>query len=97
MERLLVYLNSLAPAEREAFAGRCNTTVGYLRKACSKGQKLGETLCIRLAYESGGVVSCEDLRPDVDWQAIRRAVKSADALSHASATAADDQPAGQEA
>lgn len=86
MDSLLHYLNSLPLDEREGFASRCNTTVGYLRKACSKGQKLGETLCIRIAYESAGAVSCEDLRPDVDWPAIRRAVKSGEELNQSPAS-----------
>lgn len=85
MERLLHYLNSLPPDEREGFAARCHTTVGYLRKACSKGQKLGETLCIRISYESAGAVTCEDLRPDVDWQEIRHAVNACDGLTHTQA------------
>ena len=52
---------------------RCNTSEAYLRKAISKGQRLGESLCIKVDRESGGAVRCEDLRPDVDWAYLRDA------------------------
>jgi DNA-binding transcriptional regulator YdaS (Cro superfamily) len=67
----LAYLNRLNFEERQDFATRCGTSVGYLRKAASVGQ-LGEGLCIRIDRESAGVVTCEDLRPDVDWAYLRR-------------------------
>ena len=71
MQKLLDYLNGLAPAERDAFVVRCETTQGYLRKAISVGQKIGAEICIRIERESGGVVQCEHIRPDVDWWVIR--------------------------
>lgn len=71
MDKLLTYLNSLPKAERQGFVTRCITSEGYLRKAISKGQRLGESLCINLDRESGGAVRCEDLRPDVDWAYLR--------------------------
>lgn len=67
MESLRIYLNSLAPADQTAFAVRCRTSLGYLRKVLSTGGKLGEGLCIRLERESSGHVMLESLRPDVDW------------------------------
>ena len=71
MKTLIQYLNSLSPTEQAAFAERCGTSVGYLRKAVSTRQKLGESLCINIERESGGQVRCEDLRPDVDWAYLR--------------------------
>lgn len=71
MDKLLTYLNSLPKAERHEYVTRCATSEGYLRKAISKGQRLGESLCINLDRESSGVVRCEDLRPDVDWAYLR--------------------------
>lgn len=68
---LRTYLNTLNPPDQAGFAQRCGTTVGYLRKALSIGQKLGEGLCINIDRESAGVVPCEDLRPDVDWAYLR--------------------------
>jgi DNA-binding transcriptional regulator YdaS (Cro superfamily) len=72
MDRLLQYINHLDPDAREDFARRCGTTVGYLRKAISTGQRLSEILCIRIAVESGGELLCADLRPDVDWHYYRQ-------------------------
>lgn len=74
MEKLLAYLNSLTPEDRDAFAKRCETTMGYLRKACSVNQRLGEGLCLRIGTESGGAIKPEDLRPDVDWEYLRVAL-----------------------
>lgn len=71
MEHLLTYLNKRSRAEQEEFARRCGTSVGYLRKAASIGQQLGEGLCINIDRESSGEVPCEALRPDVDWGYLR--------------------------
>lgn len=71
MEALRLYLNSLSGDEQQRYAERCGTSVGYLRKALSIGQKLGESLAISLDRESGGQVPCEKLRPDVDWAYLK--------------------------
>lgn len=71
MEKLLAYLNAMEPADQQAFAKRCGTSVGYIRKAASIGQNLGESLCIAFERESKKAVTCEDLRPDVDWAYLR--------------------------
>ena len=71
MKTLREFINSLTPAQRTDFANRCKTTVGYLRKACSVNQQLGADLCILIDRESGGLVACEVLRPDVDWAYLR--------------------------
>lgn len=67
MKDLIDYLNSLGREQQAAFAVRCGTSIGYLRKAASVGQRLGERLCVSLERESAGAVRCESLRPDVDW------------------------------
>lgn len=71
MKEVLAYLTTLTPAEREAFAARCGTTVGYLRKAASAKQRIGENIAIALERESNRAVTVERLRPDVDWAYIR--------------------------
>ena len=72
MKELLTYLNSLPVTEQQAFARRADTSVGYLRKACSMRQRLGADLVIALERESGGALRCEQLRPDVDWAYLRQ-------------------------
>lgn len=71
MDKLIQFLNGMKPPEQAAFAKRCGTTVGYLRKAASKRQKLGDGLCINIERESARQVVCEDLRPEVDWAYLR--------------------------
>ena len=71
MEKLRLYLNELSTDEQSAFAARCGTSVGYLRKAISVGQQLSEKIVIAIERESEGEIRCEDLRPDVDWQFLR--------------------------
>jgi DNA-binding transcriptional regulator YdaS (Cro superfamily) len=75
MEKLLAFLNSLSPDEQETFANNCGTSVGYLRKAVSAKQRLGESTCINVERESKRKVTCEDLRPDVDWAYLRGSAK----------------------
>lgn len=74
MDQLLSYLNGLSQQDREAFARRCGCSVGYLRKAVSVKQRLGEGLCLRIGIESAGAVKPESLRPDVDWEYMRAAL-----------------------
>jgi DNA-binding transcriptional regulator YdaS (Cro superfamily) len=72
---LLRYLNGLTSAEQKAFALRCGTTIGYLRKAVCIGQRIREAVVIAIERESGGAVKCEALRPDVDWAYVRNSRK----------------------
>lgn len=71
MHILIDYINALPVAARDGFAARCGTTIGYLRKAVSVGQRIKAETCINIERESGGAVACEDLRPDVDWATVR--------------------------
>lgn len=76
MEKLREYLNGLSKEMRIRYATACGTTEGYLRKAVSVRCQLGADLCIALERESDGVVTCEALRPDVDWAFIRGTVQA---------------------
>lgn len=71
METLRDYINGLSTDEQLDFAARAGTTIGFLRKAISIKQKLGEGICIRLVRASDGALAPEDLRPDVDWDVVR--------------------------
>lgn len=101
MDELLKYLNSLPADERERFAKACGTTVGYLRKACSVGTQLGESICIGAERESGRRIRCEWLRPDVDWAYLRNTSAEVEAMPDPAAagvalqaSAKDALPAG---
>lgn len=69
MQKLLDYLNSLSKVERDVFASRCKTSVGYLRKAISTGQRLGAELSCLIEQESGFAVTRKDLHPE-KWNLI---------------------------
>lgn len=69
MEKLRKYLNSLNTSERDAFAERCKSTVGYLRKAISNGDMLNPILCVSIETESNGYVKRKELR-QTDWESI---------------------------
>jgi DNA-binding transcriptional regulator YdaS (Cro superfamily) len=71
MQSLRTYLNSLKSEEQAAFAGRCKTSLGYLRKVLSTKERIRESLSIALERESNGAVPVEDTRPDVDWAYLR--------------------------
>ena len=71
MDTLRTYLNSMSVDAQRAFCLAVGTTIGYLRKAISTGQPLGEALCINIEKASSGAVRCEILRPEVDWGYLR--------------------------
>lgn len=66
-----IYLYGLEPDEREAFADRCKTSLGHLKNVAYRYKPCGESLAIDIDRESGGKVTCEELRPDVDWAHLR--------------------------
>ena len=72
MDSLRTYLNGLSREDQDAYASRCGTTVNYLRKAMSTGQRLGAGLAVLLARESEGAVRLDSIRPDVDWVYVQR-------------------------
>lgn len=80
METLRTYLSTLSPPQQAQYAARARTSIGYLRKALSKGQRFDGGLVRLLHVESGGAVSLHELRPDI-WpepddvgQTLREAV-----------------------
>ena len=66
MKALINLLNALPTDHQIDLAGRCQTSIGYLRKACSTGQLLGPALCVAIERETSGKVTRKDLRPG-DW------------------------------
>jgi hypothetical protein len=59
------YIRSLDREEREAFAGRADTTVGYLYQIAGKHRRPSPEMTLRLARASRGSLRPEDLRPDI--------------------------------
>ncbi|WP_273081285.1 hypothetical protein [Stenotrophomonas nitritireducens] len=65
MDTLRAYLSTLSTPAQLDYAYRAGTTIGYLRKALSKGQRFDGALARRLDEQSGGAVSRLELRPDI--------------------------------
>ena len=85
MKTLLIYLNGLSKQEQADFAQRCGTTVGYLRKACSKGEQLREKVCALVEMHSAGAVKRAELRPE-DWMDIWPELRATQAITTTEAT-----------
>jgi hypothetical protein len=68
MDTLRAYLTTLSTADQADYALRCGTSIGYLRKAISKGQRFDGGLVRQLHVQSQGAVSLTELRPDI-WPA----------------------------
>jgi DNA-binding transcriptional regulator YdaS (Cro superfamily) len=68
MERLREFLNSMTMVEQAAFAKKCKTSIGYLRKAIGINQALRPALCVQIEIQSGGKVTRRMLRKD--WRDI---------------------------
>lgn len=65
---LKAFLASMNDArERASFASRCETSLQYLRHIAAGRKRPSVEVCMTLEKESAGAVSCEALRPDVDW------------------------------
>jgi hypothetical protein len=88
METLRTYLATLVPADQAAYALRCGTTIGYLRKALSTKPRLDGAMVRRLDEESGGIVSRYELRPDVFGEVANERHRSEAASAGATAEAA---------
>lgn len=69
---LLQLLESKSPAEQQAFAKACGSrSVLYLFHVARGHKRVGESMAINIERESGAKVTCEELRPDVDWAYLR--------------------------
>ncbi len=63
------YIKKLPAQERDGFAVRCHTTLGYLRKMSSTQKPIGPEICVAIEHETGGEVTRKALRPN-DWHLI---------------------------
>jgi DNA-binding transcriptional regulator YdaS (Cro superfamily) len=72
---LKTYINQLEAAELEEFAKATSSSVGHLRNITGGLRQAGEALAISIEKASGGAVTCEELRPDVDWAYLRGTAK----------------------
>lgn len=72
---LHTYIKNLDKAALDGLAQRCATTVGQLRQVAYGNRRANAGLAISLEKETAGAVTCEELRPDIDWGYLRQAKK----------------------
>lgn len=75
---LIELIRSLEPTQLEALAERSGTSVGNLKQIAYGYRLAGPGLAINLDRESGRAVTCEELRPDVDWAYLRNSSTSSE-------------------
>lgn len=68
---LLDYIKSPESIEVEALAGRCETSVGQLKQVAYGNRRANAQLAIAIDRATAGKVTCEELRPDIDWKYLR--------------------------
>lgn len=69
--QLLDYIKGMSKDQLESFAAACETTPGQIKQVAYEKRRAGERLSINIERESSRAVSCEELRPDVDWAYLR--------------------------
>lgn len=72
MSELKSFLADLSAQEKEDFAKRCSTTPGYLNQIMYGNSKCSASLAIKIDKESDGLISCDLLCPEADFQYIRK-------------------------
>ncbi|OAI91572.1 YdaS family helix-turn-helix protein [Pseudomonas putida] len=72
---LHAYIKHLDKASLDRLAQQCDTTVGQLRQVAYGNRRANAGLAINLDRETAGAVTCEELRPDIDWGYLRHAKK----------------------
>ncbi len=69
---LLEYIKPMSKEALGAFAFKCGSTPGQIKQV-AYGRRASAELAIRIDKASGAVVTCEAIRPDIDWGYVRNA------------------------
>lgn len=72
IKELRDFVLSLSQDERRNFADKCGTTTGMLLQIYCGNRKCNPTLAIEIDKHSGGLVKCDVLCPDVDFDYLRQ-------------------------
>jgi DNA-binding transcriptional regulator YdaS (Cro superfamily) len=65
------YWTSLDGAAKRSLAHSLNTSLAFLSQIAHGHRRCREALAIAIERESAGVVTVEEMRPDVPWDVIR--------------------------
>ncbi|KPY64866.1 hypothetical protein ALP50_03290 [Pseudomonas syringae pv. spinaceae] len=55
----------------DSFAASCGTTAGQLKQVAYGYRRPSAALAISIERETSRAVTCEDMRPDIDWAYLR--------------------------
>ncbi|HBP47520.1 YdaS family helix-turn-helix protein [Pseudomonas sp.] len=69
---LYSYIKTLDKPTFDYFAGACQTSVGQIRQVAYGNRRASAKLAINIERETCGVVTCEELRNDIDWAFLRK-------------------------
>jgi DNA-binding transcriptional regulator YdaS (Cro superfamily) len=65
------FMISMSTDARETFAKDCGTSVGYLSLVWTGARKASADFAMQIERATKGAVTCEELRPDIDWRRWR--------------------------
>jgi DNA-binding transcriptional regulator YdaS (Cro superfamily) len=65
------YIKPLKKPELEQFALRCGTSAGQIKQVAYGHRRASAGLAVKIDRETGGAVSCEEMRSDIDWAYLR--------------------------
>jgi DNA-binding transcriptional regulator YdaS (Cro superfamily) len=65
------YIKPLAKAALDDLAARCGTSAGQLKQVAYGNRRPNASLAINIERETRASVTCEELRPDIDWAYLR--------------------------
>ncbi|MCA4074593.1 helix-turn-helix domain-containing protein [Pseudomonas kurunegalensis] len=66
------YLKTMDKEGLDGLARRCGTSVGQLKQVAYGNRRASAGLAVSLDRETEGKISCESLRPDIDWDYLRQ-------------------------
>lgn len=71
---LKTYIKQLPKEERDPFAKRCGTSMGFLRLIAYKTKRCSPELAVEIDRESNGLVPYKELcpAPKFDWEYVER-------------------------
>ncbi|WP_347927043.1 YdaS family helix-turn-helix protein [Pseudomonas helvetica] len=76
--KLIELMRSLDAVLLDALAKRCDTSVGQLKQIAHGFRRANPALAIKLERESERAVTCEEVRPDIDWAYLRNSSVSSE-------------------
>jgi len=68
---LHAYIKDLDKEALESLAARCQTSVGQIKQVAYGNRRASAGLAVCIDRETMAAVTCEALRPDIDWQYLR--------------------------